>query len=424
MIRKIEGFQAPSPSGDGQHGVSFREARLVADVLPAVDLFRSWSRVRRLLRQLSDIGAGGGAPDVLRGELADSLLDISSSYHGREELMPLHALAVFADMADQEVLDVATARAHYAADLLAPSPRMDAAGRVRPGCYETVVETCRRRRDARRLRDMLASTRTSCLLIGSASYGRFSNVRGNRQGSQASDLDLIIVVQTSAELSEIATRLGELPWVYPADAAHLGRRAKIFMDRLDDGRTVFSHKVTLWPDDTVDPMLPAEIAPPSYPLSLHVMTPSVLGHILLSTTPSVLRQTAGSRRTVQDYREAPRARNDHVRSFAGRSYHLRLDAQPTEGGWLRSPQVYYIDPFDAYCPGFYQTMLMLQPDPAWDNLDVRPGLRAFHTKLAERLRYEAARDWNAELRLSFAHIRRGSFTPQVIRGLDVDRLPD
>src|SRR5207248_1107463 len=105
--------------------------------------------------------------------------------------------------------------------------------------------------------------------------------------------------ETAAVLRELADRLANLAWICEGDVAHLARRAEVFIERLDDGKTVFSHKVGLWPDSAQDPMLPAEVAPSHYALSLHVMTPSVLDHILMAATPRVLRETAGSRRSVR-----------------------------------------------------------------------------------------------------------------------------
>ncbi|GAA1645110.1 hypothetical protein GCM10009764_78450 [Nocardia ninae] len=357
-------------------------------------------------------------PDPLADALADAVLRISWSYVGREELMCEHLLAVLADVNQHEVVDVDLYRTHFTDDrgILALAPYRGS--RRRPSLYEAVVETCRRLRDTRALREALGDTSTSGLLVGSTSYAPFSYVRGNRYGAPASDLDLLVVIDDSRALDAIVSRLSRLSRASARDVDYLAYRAQIFTDRLDDGRTVFSHKIETWPEDTPDPLLPSSIAPADYLLSLHFMTTSALDHILVGSTPRLAPETAGASRTVHDYREVPRGEHDHVRTFAGRSYHLPLETVAVDGGCLRSPRVYHLDEFDAYCPGFYQMMLIPQPDMVWDRLDVRPALHRFRAKLADRVRYEAGRHPHALVRPSFAHVRREVFNPYIIRLLD------
>ncbi|MFD1545988.1 hypothetical protein [Nonomuraea guangzhouensis] len=394
--------------------------RLVADILPEVDHCANWNRVRALYDQRARIldSRSGHVPDVLGEAFADAVLQISWSYTGREEQMCEHLLAVLADVTHQEILDLGLFRAHYNDDRGISASRFDGTCRRQPSLYESIVETCRRLRDARALREALVDTRTSGLLIGSTSYAPFCNVRGNRHGAPASDLDFIIAIERSEVLGTVVNALADLSRLSARDVDHLARRAHIFADHLDDGRTVFSQKIALWSDGASDPTLPPAVAPSDYLLSLHFMTPSVLEHVLVASTPRLAKDTVGARRTVRDYREAPRAQQDHVRTFAGQSYYLNLDTVPVEGGCLRSPRVYHIDQFDAYCPGFYQMMLIPQPSVAWDNLGVQPALNGFRAKLTERVRYEAGRRPYVMLRPSFAHVRREAFTPQIIRLLD------
>ncbi|GII22146.1 hypothetical protein [Planosporangium mesophilum] len=400
------------------HGVVTEQ--LIADVLPHAHCCADWSVVRALYHQqiqILDSGAGY-VPDVLHGALADAVLRASWSYAGLEEQLCQHALAVLVDVAEQEVIDHDQVRALVHDDRAVAARADHPAARRRPSLGEAIIETCRRLRDVRHLRDALDLSASTGLLIGSTSYGRFYNVRGNRHGTLASDLDLIIVTETPKVLDAIADKLASIPFVSAADVDQFVRRGDIFTDRLDDGRTVFSHKVGLWSGGTPDPMLPAEVAPADYLLSLHLMTRPVLDRILVTSTPRIRRETAGSRRTVKDYREAPRGQRDHVRTFAGRSYHLDLATTSVDGGCLREPRVYYIDQFDAYCPGFYQMMLVPPPDLPWDHLDLRPALNEFRAKLDERVQYEAVTRRHALLRPSLAHVRREAFAPHVIRLLD------
>ncbi|MEV5632075.1 hypothetical protein [Micromonospora tulbaghiae] len=394
---------------------------MVAELLPAAERQADWRRLRALYQQRLQILTGGG-PGNVPGPLADAIADavrrISWSYDGREDLMCEHVLAVLADVDRHEIVDLDLFRAYFTDDRgVAPAtPGRDV--RRQPSIYEATVETGRRLRDVRTLRKALLGTPTSCLLVGSTSYAPFSYVRGNRHGTAASDLDLIVVIDHGRTLDTVVERLSRLSNVSNSDVDHLARRARTFAERLDDGRTVFSHKIGMWPPDVPDPLLPDSIAAADYLLSLHIMTMSVLDHILVTSAPRLSTETAGAGRTVRDYRERPRGQRDHVRTFAGRDYHLPLETVAVGDGCLRSPRVYHLDQFDAYCPGFYQMMLIPQPDPMWDHLDVRPALHRFRAKFADRVRYEAGRDPHAIMRPSFAHVRREVFSPHMIRLLD------
>jgi hypothetical protein len=379
-----------------------------------------WSLVRGLLRQHYEIRAGGPSTvsEVLGDKLADALSAISASYYGRESVMCQHLLAVLADAVGTEYVDLAIVRAHYRNDLVV-SPRPPRRSTRRwPTCYETCVETNRRRRDARRVRDVLHSVGGAGLLVGSTQYAPFTAVRGTRGQVPPSDLDVLIVVDRAAQLPEIVDRLATIKGASTADLARMRSRARVFAAKLDNGHRVFSHKLELWSDGTADLILPAAIATPVYPLSLHIMTKPVLDRVLVADFARLQADTAGSYRTVEDYREAPRGKCDLVRTFAGRPYGLPLETVPVEGGCLRRPRSYHFDDFGAYCPGFYQTMMMPAPQLLWDELNVRSGLEVFRTKLVQRIRHEQALRPDAVLRLSFAHVRCDVFTPDVTRQLD------
>jgi hypothetical protein len=397
----------------------------VADMLRTMDSAGGpdWSAVRGLIRQHHEVRAGGWSTvsEVLGDRLADALSAVSAGYHGRETLMCRHFLAILADVTGTEYVDLATARAHYRTDLVVAPRRESWSSRRRPTCYETCVETNRRRRDARRVRDSLHGVGGAGLLVGSTRYAPFTTVRGTCAGAPPSDLDLLVVVNEAARLPEIVDRLATIEGVSAADLESMRSRAYVFADKIDNGRRVFSHKLELWSDGTPDPTLPSAVAAPAYPLSLHVMTRPVLDRVLVAETARLRADTAGSCRTVEDYRETPRAGGDLVRTFGGRAYELPLETVPVAGGCLRRPRSYYFDAFGAYCPGFYQTMMLPAPELLWDDLDVRSGLEVFHSKLVERLRYEKSLRPDAVLRLSFAHVRRDVFTPDVTRLLDDPR---
>jgi hypothetical protein len=399
----------------GQGGV-----RRVADFLPDADRCADWHPVRALFQQLVQLVDSGSpyVPDELCEAFADAIGKIAASYAGREALLCEHALALLADVEGGEILNRELFRACYEDDRFSSTPGARPASRRRPAPYEAIVETCRRLRDARSLRVACRNTVTSGLPVGSISYGRFYNIRGNRGGDVASDLDVIIVIEHADALHGIVASLTALPGVPISDVDHFVRRGGVFAGELDDGMTVFSHKIRLWADGTPDPVLPSGVAAGDYLLSLHVMTRSVLDYVLVTSTSRLLKETAGARRTLRDYREAPTVRRDDLYDFAGRRHCARLNAVSVPGGCLSSPRVYHFDELNCYFPGFYQTMLFPQPELLWDDLDVRPAIDEFQRKIAERIRYEANQRAHVMLRPSFAHIRRDVFTPYVIKRLD------
>jgi hypothetical protein len=391
----------------------------VADLLPAADRRADWSPVRALFQQLVQLVESGTPliPDKLNGAFADELATISASYAGRESELCEHALAILADVESGEILDPELFRKYYEDERFSPY-KSSAGYRRRSGPFEAIAETCRRLRDAGSLRAACRDTDTSGLLIGSMSYGRFYNIRGNRHGTTASDLDFIVVIDQASALDAIVAAVMTLPGAAGPDLEHFGRRACVFADSMDNGGTVFSHKIRLWADGTPDPVLPFGAAPGDYLLSLHIVTPPVLEYLLVASTPRLLKDAAGSRRTLRDYRQAPTSRTDDLYDFAGRRYPADLGTEPALHGCLRSSYVYYIDDFDCYFPGFYQTMLFPQADLLWDDLDIRPAIDEFQRKLRERIRYETTRRPHAMLRPSFAHIRRDAFAPGITNLLD------
>ncbi|MRH92267.1 hypothetical protein GFY24_33360 [Nocardia sp. SYP-A9097] len=392
----------------------------VADVLPGLTQRANWSAVRALFsQQVQQIDSGGRyVPDSLAGAFADALERVSPSYAMDYGTMCLHALTALADEEGMEYLDIELFRRYYEFDILSSAPALAADPRWRPGTGEAIVETCRRLRDVHCLRAVLHHKGSSGLLIGSMNYGRYYNVRGNRYGERASDLDLIIVVDTASDLIALADALAGVRCVRSSDVDRFRQRAEVFIGELDDECTVFSHKVRLWSDGVPDPMLPREIAAPDYMLSIHVMTPPVLKYALVGSTPDLLRPISGRRRTLRDNRESRTDRWDDVLDFAGRRDRADLDEVEARNGWLRSPRCYYIDDQDCYYPGFFQSMLMPGPEVLWDDRDIRFPLAEFRHKLEERRHDEASRRRPAMLRLSFAHIRRAEFAPSVIRALD------
>jgi hypothetical protein len=402
---------------DGPDARDFAADR-IADLLPRAEARADWRPVRALYDQMITVADNldRSIPVELAEAFADAVATANLSYAAEEAQFCRHALAILADVDGHEEINPKLYEKYYTDERFLPVVTVGGRRRARP--FEAIVETCRRRRDARSLRAACRGSRTSGLLIGSASYGGFFNVRGFSPEQPASDLDFIIVDESAAALDQIATALAALPGIASQDIDSFRRRARIFAQSCDEGTTVFSHKVRLWADDGADALLPGPAAYSGYLLSMHVMSKAVLNYALVGSTPRLLRETAGARRTLKDFREAPAGRWDDLYDFAGRQHRSSLESVAVEGGFLRLPKVYYIDALDCYFPGFYQTMLFPEPDLLWDELDVRPAIEEFQRKLTERIRFEAHRRDHTMLRPSFAHVRRDVFAPGVIRRLD------
>ncbi|WP_413759244.1 hypothetical protein [Streptomyces sp. MMBL 11-3] len=391
-----------------------------AELLPDADRHADWSAVRALWQQMGhmlDSGVGRVPAELTEG-FVDEIAKVHANYAGREVLFCRHVLAVLADVEGEEILDVDTFRRRYEDDRFTAPAISSATSQRLPTHYETIVESCRRLRDARLLRAACHDTRSTGLLVGSACYGRFRNVRGSRLGTAASDLDLVVITEGSDALEELVAASAVLPGVSAADIERFRRRADVFADGLDDGRTVFSHKLGLWGDGTPDPLLPSGVARPGYLLSLHLMTRRVLEYTLVASAPRLIKESAGGRRTLRDYRETAAGRWDDLYDFAGRRHRMPLEGDQVDHGFLRTPRIYYIDEADCYFPGFYQTMMFPEPDLVWDGLDVLPALKAFRGKLHQRVRHESNQRVHTLLRPSFAHVRRDVFLPGIIRLLD------
>lgn len=396
-------------------------AKRVADVLPDAARRANWTRVKDLYEQCVRIledGSEQELPEELRDALAKAIQGLSSAYSGHEDQMCEHGLAIFADAEGQEILDTNVLLHHYHDGRFTRTDRTGGAGRPRPSPYEALIETCRRLRDARAVRAVLKGTGTSGLPCGSTSYGQFYNVRGHRDHQPASDLDYIIVIRDARALDKILAGLSALPGLALADLDRLAHRTPLFAERFDDEHTTLSHKATLWADGARDPVLDSATNRHDYLLSMHFVTQSALGYLLVEETPRIVREAAGGCRTIRDYRDSAIGRRDHQRTFAGNSHVMDLKTSQVDGGYLRTTRVYHIDTLDAYCPGFFQSMLIPEPELFWDELEIRPRLDQFQRKIAERIRYENSRDPHRMLRPSFAHIRREIFAPGVIQRMD------
>ena len=362
-------------------------------------------------------------PDVLRGEMSESLSSIFANYYGREDQFAEHALAHFADVDNLEVFGNELFTRLY-------NDRKGLKGGI-PALFETIVETSRRLRDARHIELALADTGSSGIVCGSLSYGPFFNVHGIRGIEQASDLDLIIVVGNSGQLSGIIDCLSNISGVDQKTVDHLRVRAKIFTELYDKEDTILSHKINLWKD--ADTLLSGTGLQSTYQVSMHFITRRTLEYILATSANELTRNDIGGKRTVRDYRDTYTDRVDLPRTFAGREYLVLPQnlserkfsvvppTQIVEEGWLRWVTAYLFDENDCYCPGFLQTILLPVSELHWDGLDVKSELTAFAQKFYNRYHSEQRIRPHALLRPSLTHVRMDAFAPHIIRRFDSGR---
>lgn len=387
-----------------------------------------WSLVRGIYQQLSDIKNDDSSeyvPSVVTGRLAQAMGRLASYYYALEdeEVLAHDMTQVWADIEGLEGHSGHVFLSLYEDTNIRrfPEYQTDARPRRRPTPYEASVETCRRLRDLREIRRAFAGVTSAGILGGSASYGRFYNVRGR---PERSDMDLLIVVESSRDLLRIARELGSVEGISMQSRDLLAERAQRFVDLglPDSSDAVFSHKVDIW-DGDADPLLCKYLDERSskdvYRLSLHCCTWETLRYILLSDMTK-LASGAGDRRLVKDFRQDDPGRRDHQRSFTGRDLRLDLEVESLQDDFLASTHAFFVDNEGQYYPGMLQNLVLPQFDVRWDFFDrrVHKEVRVFRWKIIERLRREKIARPYRMLRLSLSHTRSQVFAPHVVRAVD------
>lgn len=393
----------------------------MSDVLRAANARSDWRQARTTYedyRQLVRCRSDRPLIVSAREHLAKAFSVIAPSYSQCLSEMATHAFGVFADVGEYDACDSEAFLALYRESGF---PRLARSWPARRWAspLEAVVETTRRWRDADAVRAAFVGTPTSGIMCGSASYGAFFSTRGNRYG-KSSDLDMVIALSNTPATS-LSDRLSLVPGVRRRDIIDFDDRARIYEHKYDDGATILSHKFAMWTDE-VDHSLLSHKLGTAYTLSLHVIPEAVLNLILVESSTNLVKESAGTRRVIRDYRGTSTRRRDELRSFAGHRHHLDPELRRVHKGFLRRTSVYYIDGHDCYCPGFLQTLIQHRR-LCWDSAHVQARLDQLVGKLAERLRYERAdRPYN-DLRPSKAHVRLAEFAPSAIELLDQSYSP-
>lgn len=404
---------------------AFTKDLRVSEVMSAARKTADWDLVESLYRQCVDIAESENAhhlPEGIVGFLAEAFGRIAANYYGREDELVLHALGILGNIDRSEMISAALFERLYSDsrfDRFRQYSAADGAVHRRPLPFETLVETVRRYRDVNTLHHALAGVPSSGILGGSVNYGRFFSVRGMREQMKASDLDLMVVLPHFGLLDSAIEALRSIDAATPDDVHTMAQRATAFADHgLDDGRTVFAHKITMW-DDRQDPVMAWAPNRGRYRVDLRFVSLDALDWLLVADTPKLNEGSAGRGRSVQEFCQFGSAPEDHQRNFSGRNLRSSLDTHELPGGLLRTSRVYTFDGDDErYYPGVLQNLVLPRFAPRWEAVPINGRLEAFRWKVVERLRYERRRRPYELLRMSQAHTRSENFAPFVLRSLD------
>jgi hypothetical protein len=421
----------PTPPAPGPAPTSlFAHEHHVADVLRIAHANADWDLVEGIYRQCVAIALDHDShfmPDELPNSLAQAFGRISANYHRREEELILHGLGILGNAEHANKISPALFKQLYTDERLdrfvqygtTPDGREF---RRRPHPFETLVETARRYRDLNQLRGVLADLPTSCILGGSLNYGRYFSVRGAGELLAASNVDIMIVIPDFSWMDEVLSGVSTLHGCAQASLTTLEQRARVWREHgLDDGHTVFTQRLLMWPDDP-DPVMSWAPNRGEYAIDLRIVSAAVLDWILVADNPKLTANAAGNSRSVRDFCQQDRATEDHQRGFSGRNLRTKLEVDEVEGSLLRSHRVYSIH-HDRYYPGSFQNLILPRFNKRWDNAPIGGKLETFRWKIIERLRYELRDEPYEVLRVSLSHPRSDGFAPHILTSIDsVDTL--
>lgn len=435
MLSRRDGGERPASSPrTAEHVVApvrtFAHERHVPDILRVAHANADWDLVEGVYRQCIAVAEdknGHFMPDELPSSLAKAFGRISANYHRREEDLVLHGLAILGNAEHADRVSPALFSGLYRDvrfdryDPYRPAPPGHDIRR-RPHPFETLVETARRYRDLNHLSAVLADLPTSCILGGSLNYGRYFSVRGAVAGSTGSNVDILVVIPDFGWMDEVLSGISTLPGCGRASLTTLERRARLWRENgLDDGRTVFTQRLSVW-SDTPDPLMEWAPDPGEYELDLRIASIEALDWLLVADAPKLTAGGAGHHRSVRDFCQSERSADGYLRSFSGRSLRMPLDVEKVDDSLLLTHRVYSIHE-DRYYPGSLQNLILPRFNKRWDNAPIGGKLETFRWKIVERLRAERRDQPYEVLRVSLAHTRADGFAPHILSSIDsVDTL--
>lgn len=164
------------------------------------------------------------------------------------------------------------------------------------------------------------------------SYGKFINVKG---GADASDIDLLVVVDSWNDLATTLAHLRGLEIVSAVDVDRMTNRAENMLSRWGDRDDIaFSAKAAIRADQE-DPFLVGFNQQSAYKLSLHFMSREGADIVLMKDYLDLSISDELKSIVFMDYREEPPTRDDFQRSFSGDSLNVPVKYTEHLGSYER-----------------------------------------------------------------------------------------
>lgn len=356
-------------------------------------------------------------PPSLPAFLAEITARLSPTYYNHEDDFLADALVSYQEAAESAGLSGLSAADLYRDDVLLSSGfygRDPIFGRRRPTPFEATVETGRRLRDVRDIERCLQPVSVAAILGGSASYGRFINVKG---GTDSSDLDILLVVQDWDGAREAFAALSRLDMVgdESIDAA-VSRVNELGASRHAPDSVVFSAKVSLW-THLEDPQVGDMGISSPYLSSFHILTCDGFDRLLLKDAEELEVEEIGAESVFYDYRDSAPTRVDMQRAFNGRALRIDIRNEQCGNSYVRETLGFTIRD-GCYYPGMFQNLVLPGFDVRWGDPRTRNEVESFRWRLIDRLRAEQRERPDEYMRLSLAHTRSEVFAPHTVRSVD------
>ena len=228
------------------------------------------------------------------------------------------------------------------------------------------------------------------------SYGKFINVKG---GDDASDIDLLVVIDSWNDLADNLANLRELDIISKSDVDRMIGRAENMLSRWGDREDIaFSAKAALR-ESQEDPFLRDFNVSSRYEVRFHFMS-----------------REGADIGLMKDYLDLSHS-DEFQRSFSGDSLGIPVEYEEHLGSYERFTASFVVNGGRFY-PGMLQDIILPAFDVRWGDTRFRRVVESFRWKLIERLRYEKNAFPNEILRLSFAHTRSDVFASHTIRSVD------
>ena len=373
-----------------------------------------WDRVQALAEQCLRLSTADTpyVPSKVPDFLGWLLARLSNSYYGQESVFFSKAVERFTQAAEN-VYKREVSREEVYRLTCYPNKR-NVEGRRSPGFAESTIETTRRLRDIRLLEEALSKTTVGAVVGGSMSYGKFINVKG---GDDASDIDLLIVIDSWNDLAITLSNLRRMSIVSPTDVERMMIRSEKMLSKWGDRDNItFSGKAKLR-ETSQDTFLERFGQPTKYDLSVHFVSREGADILLMKDHLDLSASDKMKSREFMDYRELPPSRDDFQRAFSGDSLNIPVKYDQHGESYERFTMSFVVRDGRFY-PGMLQGIVLPAFDVRWGDTRFRRVVESFRWKLVERLRYEKNAFPNEILRLSVAHTRTDAFATHIIPSID------